>query len=105
MKNLNDVKFFDTTTYTMGGVETVNRYYDDFPNIKWGSKNGFTREKAYTVVQKNAQNSLKKNITFYESLAKDSLINKLISNKDLKKMFDLNYHTKKINIIFKRVFK
>jgi len=66
---------------------------------------GFTREKAYTVVQKNAQNSLKKNITFYESLAKDSLINKLISNKDLKKMFDLNYHTKKINIIFKRVFK
>jgi len=66
---------------------------------------GFTREKAYTLVQKNAQNSLKKNITFYESLAKDSLINKLISNKDLKEMFDLNYHTKKINIIFKRVFK
>jgi len=65
----------------------------------------FTREKAYAVVQKNAQNSLKKNITFYESLAKDSLINKLISSKDLKKMFDLNYHTKKINIIFKRVFK
>ena len=66
---------------------------------------GFTREKAYTLVQKNAQNSLKKNITFYESLAKDSLINKLISNKDLKEMFDLYYHTKKINIIFKRVFK
>ena len=66
---------------------------------------GFTREKAYTVVQKNAQNSLKKNITFYESLAKNSLINKLISNKDLKKMFDLNYHTKKINVIFNRIFK
>ena len=35
----------------------------------------------------------------------DSLINKKISNKDLKKMFDLEYHTKKINIIFNRVFK
>ena len=35
----------------------------------------------------------------------DSLINKKISNKDLKKMFDLNYHTKRINIIFNRVFK
>ena len=35
MKSLNDEKFFDTITYTMGGVETVNRYYDDFPNIKW----------------------------------------------------------------------
>ena len=30
----------------MGGVETVNRYYDDFPDIKWGGKNGFTRNKS-----------------------------------------------------------
>jgi len=33
------------------------------------------------------------------------LINKKISNKDLTRMFDLNYHMKNINIIFKRVFK
>ena len=40
MKNLNDEKFLDTITYTMGGVQTVNRYYDDYPgqNIKWGVK-------------------------------------------------------------------
>ena len=66
---------------------------------------GFSREKAYMIVQKNAQNSSKKNISFYESLANDSLINKKISNKDLIKMFDLAYHTKRINIIFKRIFK
>jgi len=66
---------------------------------------GFSREKAYMIVQKNAQNSWKKNISFYESLANDSLINKKISNKDLTKMFDLGYHTKRINLIFKRVFK
>ena len=46
-----------------------------------------------------------KKISFYESLSNDSLINKIISNKDLAKMFDLNYHTKRINLIFKRVFK
>ena len=46
MKNLNDVKFFDIITYTMGGVEIVNRYHDDFPNSKWGGENGFTRDKA-----------------------------------------------------------
>ena len=68
------------------------------------TKHGFSREKAYSIVQKNAQNSHKKNISFYQSLMNDSLINKKISNKDLKKMFDLNYHTKKINIIFNRVF-
>ena len=65
----------------------------------------FSREKAYSIVQKNAQNSHKKNISFHQSLMNDSLINKKISNKDLKKMFDLNYHTKKINMIFNRVFK
>ena len=69
------------------------------------TKNGFNREKAYRIVQKNAQNSHKRNISFYDSLMNDSLINKKISNKDLKKMFDLKYHTKKINIIFNRVFK
>jgi len=69
------------------------------------TKHGFSREKAYSLVQKNAQNSLKKNISFYESLSKDSLINKKISNKDLTKMFDINYHTKRINLIYKRVFK
>ena len=69
------------------------------------TKHGFSREKAYKIVQKNAQNSHKENISFYDSLMNDSLINKKISNKDLKKMFDLSYHTKKINIIFNRIFK
>jgi adenylosuccinate lyase len=69
------------------------------------TKHGFTREKAYVLVQKNAQNSWKKNISFFTSLSNDPLINNKISNKDLIKMFDINYHTKNINIIFKRVFK
>ena len=69
------------------------------------TKHGFSREKAYTIVQKNVQNSLKKNISLYESLIKDPLINKKISNKDLIRIFDLGYYTKKINIIFKRIFK
>ena len=69
------------------------------------TKHGFSREKAYTLVQKNAQKTWSKNISFYESLSKDSLINKKISNKDLTKMFDINYHIKRINLIYKRVFK
>ena len=69
------------------------------------TKYGFSREKAYLLVQKNVQNAWSKNISFYESLSKDSLINKKISNKDLTKMFDINYHTKRIDVIYKRVFK
>ena len=69
------------------------------------TKYGFTREKAYKIVQSNAQNSWKKNISLYESLTKDLMVNKKISNNELKKMFDINYHVKRINIIFKRVLK
>ena len=69
------------------------------------TKHGFSREKAYTIVQKNAQNSWKNNITFQESLAKDKMIINKITIKDLSKMFDVEYHTKRINVIFKRIFK
>ncbi len=67
------------------------------------TKYGFSREQAYKIVQSNAQNSWNKNISLYESLTKDLMINQKISNNELKKMFNLNYHMKKINIIFKRV--
>ena len=66
---------------------------------------GFSREKAYKIVQRNAQNSWKKNINFYESLINDNDIKKNISNKDLRKMFDVSFYTKKVDNIFKRVFK
>ena len=69
------------------------------------TKHGFSRERAYALVQKNAQKAWSKNISFYESLSKDPLINKKISNKDLMKMFDINYHTRRINVIYKRIFK
>ena len=69
------------------------------------TKHGFSREKAYLLVQKNAQKAWSKNISLYEPLSKDSLINKKISNKDLTKMFDIGYHTKNINLIYKRVLK
>ena len=66
---------------------------------------GFSREKAYKIVQRNAQNSWKKNINFYESLINDKDVKKNISNKELKKMFDVSFYTKKVNNIFKRIFK
>ena len=44
-EQMNDLKFFDITTYTMGGVQTIHRFYDDFPNLKWGGENGFIRNR------------------------------------------------------------
>jgi len=69
------------------------------------TKFGFSREKAYSIVQKNSQKSWKKNMNLYECLINDKIVVEKISPKNLKKMFDLNYYTKRINVIYKRVFK
>ena len=66
---------------------------------------GFTREQAYSIVQKNAMTSWKNNTSFFENLSKDPKIVKKIPVNKLKKLFDLSYHYKKINIIFGRALK
>ncbi|MDC0449687.1 adenylosuccinate lyase [Pelagibacteraceae bacterium] len=66
---------------------------------------GFTREHAYALVQKHAMNSWNNGTSFYENVVNDPKINKKISVNKLKKLFDFSYHTKKINIIFKRSLK
>lgn len=66
---------------------------------------GFTREEAYKIVQKNALKSWKENSTFFNNIISDKkIVNKIPVNK-LRKLFDFSYHTKKINIIFKRSLK
>jgi len=66
---------------------------------------GFTREQAYSLVQKHAMHSWNKGTSFYENLVKDPIINRKLSVNKLKKLFDFSYHTKRINVIFKRSLK
>ena len=66
---------------------------------------GFTREEAYKIVQKNAMKSWNDNSAFYENIASDKKITNKIPVNKLKKLFNFSYHTKKINIIFKRSLK
>ena len=66
---------------------------------------GFTRENAYKLVQRNAMNSWKQNSSFLTNIISDKKITDKIPVNKLKKLFDFSYHTKKINIIFKRALK
>ena len=69
------------------------------------TSSGFTREQAYSIVQKNAMKTWKNNTSFLRNLSKDQKVIKKIPVNKLKKLFDLGYHSKKINIIFKRALK
>ena len=66
---------------------------------------GFSREQAYALVQKHAMHSWNNGSSFYENVANDPKINKKLSVNKLKRLFDFNYHTKRINIIFNRSLK
>ena len=66
---------------------------------------GFSREEAYKIVQKNAMKSWNDKSPFYENIIKDKRITNKIPVNKLKKLFNFSYHTKRINIIFKRSLK
>ena len=66
---------------------------------------GYTREQAYGLVQKHAMHSWNNGSSFFQNLLKDPKINKKLPVDRLKKLFDFSYHTKKIDVIFKRSLK
>ena len=63
---------------------------------------GLSREQSYKIIQKSALMAWNKNKPLFEILAEDKSVTSKIPVNNLKKLFDFNYHTKKINIIFKR---
>jgi len=63
---------------------------------------GFTREESYRIVQKNAMQAWKENSSFYDKIVTDKRITNKIPVNKVKKLFNFSYHTKRINIIFKR---
>ena len=69
------------------------------------TQKGVKREDAYKVVQKNAMKTWDKNEDFYDNLKKDKLIQKNLTAKELKQLFDVNYHKRYINHILGRVLK
>ncbi|EMH79994.1 Adenylosuccinate lyase [alpha proteobacterium HIMB114] len=69
------------------------------------TQKGVKREDAYKVVQKNAMKTWDKNEDFYYNLKKDKLIQKNLTAKELKRLFDVNYHKRYINHVLGRVLK
>ena len=68
-------------------------------------KKGISREKAYKIVQKIAMKSWKEKLDFQSLLQKDKEIKKYLDKIELRKLFDISYHLKNIDKIFKRVLK
>ena len=65
---------------------------------------GMSREAAYRAVQRNAMQVWEGGGDFLELLKADKEVSQHLSAKQLAAQFDLGYHTKHLDTIFKRVF-
>ncbi|MGK2922203.1 MAG: adenylosuccinate lyase [Methyloceanibacter sp.] len=65
---------------------------------------GVSREDAYRLVQRNAMKVWQENKDFLTELLADKDVTKALSEDMLRDQFDLGYHTKHVEEIFKRVF-
>ncbi|WFS02497.1 adenylosuccinate lyase [Rhizobium tumorigenes] len=65
---------------------------------------GVSREDSYRLVQRNAMKVWEKGKDFLEELLADPEVRAALSEEELREKFDLGYHTKHVDTIFRRVF-
>jgi adenylosuccinate lyase len=65
---------------------------------------GMSREDSYKAVQRNAMQVWEKGGNYLDLLSNDADIAKHIGRDKLEPMFDMTYHTKHVDTVFKRVF-
>jgi adenylosuccinate lyase len=65
---------------------------------------GVSREDSYRLVQRNAMRVWREGADFMELLKSDDEVTDALSIEQIEGVFDLEYHTKHVSTIFKRVF-
>jgi len=65
---------------------------------------GVSREDAYRLVQRNAMKVWEKGADFLEELLADTDVRAALSEDQIREKFDLAYHTRHVDTIFRRVF-
>ena len=68
------------------------------------TQKGVSREDSYSYVQRNAMPVWRGEGDFLTLLKKDKDVSAKLSAKELEDLFDLGYHTKHVDTIFRRVF-
>ena len=66
-------------------------------------ESGLSRVEAYDIVQRAAMRTWKDGTNFKDSLLLEKGLLKYLSEKDLDKIFDLNYYLRQVGKIFHRV--
>ena len=68
------------------------------------TQKGMSREDSYAAVQRNAMEAWRGNASFLALCRADKEIRQFLSDDEFVALFDMGYHTKHVDTIFKRVF-
>jgi adenylosuccinate lyase len=68
------------------------------------TQKGMSREDAYATVQRNAMEAWRGNASLLALCRSDRSIREFLADDELVALFDMGYHTKHVDTIFKRVF-
>ncbi len=68
------------------------------------TQKGVSREDAYRLVQRNAMRVWEEGADFLTELKADAEVRAAMSEAEIEEKFDLGYHTRQVDTIFKRVF-
>jgi adenylosuccinate lyase len=68
------------------------------------TQKGASREDSYKLVQRNAMPVWRGEGDFLQLLKKDAEVKKYLTDAEIEEQFDLGYHLKHVDTIFKRVF-
>ncbi|PWR23932.1 adenylosuccinate lyase [Zavarzinia compransoris] len=68
------------------------------------TQKGVSREDSYRIVQENAMKVWRGEGAFLDFLKADPKVTSALSDAELESLFNLDYHTKHVDTIFKRVF-
>jgi adenylosuccinate lyase len=68
------------------------------------TQKGVSREDAYRLVQRNAMKVWEQGADFMAELKADPEVTAALSDAEIEQQFDLGYHTKHVDTIFRRVF-
>ena len=66
-------------------------------------KRGLTRIEAYDIAQEASLNMSKESIDFEEAIKRNTKVRNIMNSKDIENCFDVGYHLKNVDKIFKRV--
>ena len=68
------------------------------------TQKGMSREASYAAVQRNAMDAWRGNASLLALCRADKEIGEFLADDELTALFDMSYHTKHVDTIFKRVF-